>query len=71
MMRKLLIIYPNWLPSNAVGVQRVRLVVNFLKEYQWEPIILAVNPKYYEEDKSGDLCNLIHTNLNVVFVDAK
>ena len=69
--KKVLIIYPNWVPSNAVGVLRVRLIVNYLHEYDWEPIVLAVNPAFYEEEKSEDLVKLVKNDIRVVYVDAK
>ena len=69
--KKLLIIYPSWVPSNAVGVFRVRLIVNYLQEYDWEPIVLAVNPKFYEEEQSQDLVKLVKNDIRVEFVDAK
>jgi len=70
-MKKILIIYPNWLPSNAVGVQRVRLIVNYLQEFGWEPILIAVNSKYYEEQKSDDLLKTLRINMQVEYVEAK
>ncbi|MBS1917771.1 MAG: hypothetical protein JST87_15980 [Bacteroidetes bacterium] len=70
-MKKLLIIYPNWLPSNAVGVQRVRLIVNYLHEFGWQPYIVAVNPAFYEEELSEDLLQIVKKDVRVFFVDAK
>lgn len=69
--KKVLIIYPNWVPSNAVGVLRVRLIVNYLHEYDWEPILVTVNPKFYEEEKSEDLVKLVKEDIRVEYVDAK
>lgn len=70
-MKKLLIIYPNWLPSNAVGVQRVRLIVNFLHEFGWTPELLAVDSAYYEEEVSEDLKSLVDPLFKVHFVSAQ
>ncbi len=70
-IKKLLIIYPNWIPSNAVGVQRVRLIVNFLKEFNWEPTILSVNSAFYEEEKSDDLLQLVNKDIRIKFVNAR
>lgn len=69
--KKVLIIYPNWVPSNAVGVLRVRLIVNYLHEYDWEPILVTVNPTFYEEEKSADLVKLVKEDIRVEYVDAK
>ena len=70
-MKKLLIIYPNWYPSNAVGVLRVRLMVNYLQEFGWEPILVCVDPKFYEEEKSEDLLQLVKKDIRVIHVNAK
>lgn len=70
-MKTLLIIYPNWVPSNAVGVQRVRLIVNYLNEFGWQPVILTVKPEYYEEETSMDLIKLVKPGIKVEYVDAK
>ena len=70
-MKRVIIIYPNWYPSNAVGVLRVRLMVNYLDEFNWQPIIVAVNPDFYEEEKSDDLLKLVKDGVKVIYVDAK
>ena len=70
-MKKLLIVYPNWLPSNAVGVQRVRLIVNFLEEFGWEPVIVCVDPAFYEEEVSADLSKIVKKGIRVFPVKAK
>lgn len=70
-VKKVLIIYPNWYPSNAVGVLRVRLMVNYLQEFNWEPIIVCVDPKFYEEEKSEDLLKLVKKDIRVIHVNAR
>ncbi len=67
----MLIIYPNWLPSNAVGVQRIRLIVNYLAAFGWQPIILAVDPAYYEEETADELMQLVTPGIKVFYVQAK
>lgn len=70
-MKNILIIYPNWLPSNAVGVQRVRLLINFFEEFDLKPFILAVDPQYYEEETSEDLKQLVRKDIHIEYVAAK
>lgn len=48
-MKTVLIIYPHWVPANLAGVQRPRLIGNYLKELGWQPVLLTVDPQYYEE----------------------
>lgn len=52
-------------------MQRVRLVVNFLEEFGWKPIIIAVKPGYYEEEQAQELVKLVKPTLRVAYVDAK
>jgi hypothetical protein len=53
-MKNLLIIYPHWHPVNLAGVHRPRLAGNFMKEFGWQPIVLTVEQKYYEEKPDPD-----------------
>jgi hypothetical protein len=69
-MKKLLILYPNWVPSNAVGVQRARLIVNHLKQLNWEPVIIAVHPSFYEEQQAPELAKLVNKDIRVEYVNA-
>lgn len=64
-MKNILIIYPHWIPSNLVGVQRVRLVANFLPRYGWHPIIVAVAPEYYEEPLVEELKATVNKDIEV------
>ncbi|MFI3297286.1 MAG: hypothetical protein R3Y59_06620 [bacterium] len=70
-MKKLLIIYPHWIPSNLVGVQRARLIANFLTELGWQPIILAVHPKHYEEPLVQELEKTVSDDVQVYWCEAK
>lgn len=64
-MKKLLIIYPHWIPSNLVGVQRARLIANFLPRYGWHPIIVAVHPDYYTEPLVTELTKTVNDDVEV------
>lgn len=46
-------------------------MVNYLQEFDWEPIVLCVHPKYYEEEKSDDLLKLVKDGVRIIHVDAK
>ncbi len=46
-------------------------MVNYLEEFGWQPIIVAVDPKFYEEEKSEDLLKLVKEGIRVVHVNAK
>lgn len=68
--KKLLIIYPHWVPSNLAGVHRPRLIANFAHEFNWHPIILTVDEKYYEEPLDRDMEKLVHSSVEVYKVKA-
>lgn len=70
-MKKVLIIYPHWPPSNLVGVHRVRLIVNELRDCGWEPIVLTVDERDYEEDGALGSEVLVNENVEVVKVRAR
>ena len=70
-MKKLLIISPHWIPSNLVGVQRARLIANFLPQLGWQPIIVAVHPDYYEEPLVSELQKTVSDQVKVHWTSAK
>jgi hypothetical protein len=55
LVNRILIIYPHWPPSNLAGVHRPRLIANFLPEFGWQPVVLTVDSKYYEEKPDPNL----------------
>lgn len=64
-MKKILIIYPHFPPSNLAGVHRPRLFANHLKSLGWEPVILTVHEKYYEEELDWNLHSLLPKDLRI------
>lgn len=69
-MKKILIIYPHFPPSNLAGVHRARLFAQHLPSYSWEPVILTVHEKYYEEKIDYNLEKLLPNNLRIEKVKA-
>lgn len=69
-MRKILIIYPHFPPSNLAGVHRSRLFAQHLPAYGWEPTILTVHEKFYEEKPDWNVVKLLPENLNIEKVNA-
>ena len=70
MNKKILIIYPHFPPSNLAGVHRPRLFAQHLPAFGWEPIILTVDEKFYEETNDYDLVKLLPKNLRIEKVNA-
>lgn len=58
-MKKILIISPHYPPSNLAAVHRSRLFAQHLPAFGWEPIILCVNERDYEEDLDWNLQALL------------
>ncbi len=69
-MRKILIISPHFPPSNLAAVHRSRLFANHLPNFGWQPIILSVHEKYYEEKPDWNLFKLLPHSLKVQKVKA-
>lgn len=69
-MKKILIIYPHWPPSNLAGVHRARLISNFLPGLGWKPVVLTVHPDYYEEEPDWELLKTVSPETEVIHVKA-
>lgn len=64
-VKKILIISPHFPPSNLVGAHRARLFGIHLPSFGWEPIVLTVDEKYYEEIPDHNLSRLVPAGLRV------
>lgn len=69
-MNNLLIIYPHWVPANLAGVQRPRLIGNYLHEFDWKATLLTVESKYYEEELDHDLKLTVSSEIEVIYTKA-
>ncbi len=69
-MKKILILYPHFPPSNLAGIHRPRLFAQHLPSFGWQPTILTVDEKYYEEALDHDLAKLLPKDLRVEKVKA-
>ena len=69
-MKKILIIYPHFPPSNLAGVHRARLFAQHLPSFGWQPTILTVDEKYYEENLDYNLVKLLPNDLRIEKVNA-
>jgi hypothetical protein len=68
--RKIIIVAPHFPPSNLAGVHRNRLFAQHLPAFGWEPIVVTVHEKYYEEELDWDLEKLLPEDLRVEKVKA-
>lgn len=69
-LRKILIISPHFPPSNLAAVHRSRLFAEHLPDFGWEPVIITVDEKYYEESLDLNLVKLLPPGLRIEKVNA-
>ncbi|HET9058229.1 MAG TPA: hypothetical protein VFN30_15400 [Chitinophagaceae bacterium] len=69
-MKKILIISPHFPPSNLAAVHRSRLFAQHLPSFGWEPVILTVDEKYYEEILDWNLYQLLPGELQIEKIKA-
>jgi hypothetical protein len=69
-MKKILIISPHYPPSNLAAVHRSRLFAEHLPTFGWEPIILSVDERDYEESLDWNLHALLPKNQHIEKVRA-
>jgi hypothetical protein len=70
LVRKILILYSHFPPSNLAGVHRPRLFAQHLPSFGWQPVMLTVDEKYYEEALDHDLEKLLPSTLRIEKVKA-
>ncbi|MBJ7879158.1 hypothetical protein [Gelidibacter salicanalis] len=69
-MKTVLIIYPHWVPANLAGVQRPRLIGNYLQQFGWQPLLLTVDAAYYEEAPDLLMEKTVSDTIEVVYTKA-
>ncbi len=69
-LKNILVIYPHWHPANLAGVQRPRLIGNYLTMFGWQPIILTVKSEYFEEPPDRDFERIFSSDFVVHRVNA-
>jgi hypothetical protein len=68
--RKIIIVAPHFPPSNLAGVHRSRLFAQHLPDLGWEPIIVTVDERYYEEETDPYINKLLPSGLRIEKVKA-
>jgi hypothetical protein len=68
--KNLLIVSPNFAPSNTPDQHRVRISLPYLKEFGWRPIVLAVEPTLVEAKEDPLLLQSIPGDVPVYRVKA-
>ena len=58
-LKKILIVTPNWPPISCPDLHRARMALPYFAEFGWEPLILKINPNGQEGIKDPDLCRTV------------
>ncbi len=69
-IKKILIISPHFPPSNLAAVHRSRLFGQHLPAFGWEPVVLTVHERHYEEALDHNLEKLLPEGLRIEKVSA-
>ncbi len=69
-LKRILIISSHYPPSNLAAVHRSRLFAQHLPKFGWNPIILTVDERYYEESLDWNLQALLPQNQRIEKVRA-
>jgi glycosyltransferase involved in cell wall biosynthesis len=69
-VKKIIIVSPHFPPSNLAAVHRTRLFAQHLPSLGWEPIIVTVHHRFYEEELDWNLHSLLPSTLRVERVNA-
>jgi len=65
-MKRVLIIAPDFLPSSYPPALRIYFFVQHLPEFGWQPIVVTIDPKYYEWPVDAENEYLLPDSLQVV-----
>jgi hypothetical protein len=69
-LRNILLIASHYPPSNLTSTHRVRLIASHLPIFGWNPIVLTVDERFYEEKLDNRLSELIPKEQRVERVNA-
>jgi len=65
-LKRVAIIAPDFAPSSLPPALRVRFFATHLPEFGWEPIVITVDPKYYEQTIDHANIDVLPGNLQVI-----
>jgi hypothetical protein len=69
-MKRVLIIGADFTPSSHPPALRIRFFAQHLREFGWEPIVLTVDPNYYETSIDAENEKLLSSDVEVIRVRA-
>src|SRR5690349_16992050 len=68
--KRVLVIAADFSPSSYPSALRVRFLVHHLHEFGWDPIVLTVQPKFYEAKVDLENEKLLPPNLEIIRTSA-
>ncbi len=71
MKNKVLVISYYFPPMGLSGVQRVAKFVKYMKDHNWEPTVITINPKYYYAFDQSLLDELEASEIRIIRTDSK
>jgi hypothetical protein len=65
-MKTVLFIGPDFVPSSMPPALRLRFLVRHLPEFGWQPVVLSVEPRFYEHATDTENERLLPDGLEVI-----
>jgi Glycosyl transferase 4-like domain len=65
-VRRVVIVAPSFAPVSNPPTQRVRFFARHLPTFGWQPTVLSVDPRYYEEPLDPEIDTLVPRGLDVI-----
>lgn len=65
-MKSVLIVSPRFPPANAPDCHRVRMMLPFLEQNGWKPVVLSVNSDFVEGCRDHDLLRTVPSSVEVI-----
>jgi glycosyl transferase family 4 len=65
-MKTVLVVGPDFVPSSMPPALRIRFLVRHLPEFDWKPVVLSVDPRYYEHATDPENERLLPDGLEVI-----
>ncbi len=69
-MKRVLIVSPHFPPVNAPDMQRGRMSLPYYRDYGWEPVVLAVGPRWQEVVLEPELSATVPADVRVEYTAA-
>lgn len=62
----MIVVASDFVPSSLPPALRIRFFATHLPEFGWDPVILTVDPEYYENEYDPENANLLPASLRVI-----